>query len=118
MSNNIELTDERAIDLLLFKIVGSNGDINYDETEEINSILEQFSYDPHNFQHTLNYLNGLTTKQIKDAVERGIDYIAKKPGAEKKRILTLLDHLARKNTTFMKSHKDILNEIRTKIEIV
>jgi len=115
--STFELTDERAIDLLLFKIVGSNGDISYDETEEINNILEQFHYDPHNFQHTLNYLNGLTTEQIKEEVARGIDYIAGKPASDKKSIITLLNHLARKNTAFHSSHKEILEEIKKKIEI-
>lgn len=115
--SNTKLTDERAIDLLLFKIVGSNGDISYDETEEINGILEQFSYDPHNFQRTLNYLNGLTTQQIDESISEAIDYIAKKPVSEKKRILTLLDHLARKNTSFLKDHKDILSDIKQKIQL-
>lgn len=115
--SKIELTDERAIDLLLFKVVGSNGDISYDETEEINSILEQFSYDPHNFQHTLNYLNGLTTKQIDESIAQAINYISQKQTNEKKRILTLLNHLARKNTSFLKDHEKILNDIENKIDL-
>lgn len=114
--SNTELTDERAIDLLLFKIVGSNGDITYDETEEINSILGQFNYDPHNFQHTLNYLNGLTTSQIKEQINLAYDYIAQKSDPDKQRIVMLLDHLARKNTSFLSSHKEILDYVKKKIE--
>ena len=115
--SNFELNDESAIDLLIFWVEGADGLINYEESKEINHILEDLNYSPKNFQHTLNYLNGLTTQHIDDVIEKAIVYSKKYDDEKKRYILALLQSIAEVDGNISKPEREKLDQLRDAFEL-
>ncbi len=115
--SNFELNDESAIDLLIFWVEGADGLINYEENREINHILEDLNYSPENFQHTLNHLNGLTTKHIDELVEKAVIYTKKYSEDKKRYIIALLQSIAEVDGNMSKPEREKLDQLRNAYEL-
>lgn len=115
--SNFELNDESAIDLLIFWVEGADGLINYDENREINHILEDLNYSPKNFQHTLNHLNGLTTKHIDELIEKAVIYSKKYSEDKKRYIIALLQSIAEVDGEMSKPEREKLEQLRHAYEL-
>ncbi len=115
--SNFELNDESAIDLLIFWVEGADGLINYDENREINHILEDLNYSPENFQHTLNHLNGLTTKHIDELVDKAVIFTKKYSEDKKRYIIALLQSIAEVDGEMSKPEREKLEQLRNAYEL-
>lgn len=115
--STFELNDETAIDLLIFWVEGADGLINYEENKEINDILGDLDYSTENFQHTLNYLNGLPTKEIDALIEKAVIYAKKYDNDKKRFIVALLQGIAEADGNLSKAEEKKLDELRNAFEL-
>lgn len=115
--SNFELNDETVINLLIFWVEGADGLINYDESKEINHILEDLNYSPVNYQHTLNYLNGLSTAHIDALVEKAILYAKKYEEDKKRYIIALLQGIGEVDGEMSKLERKKLDELREAFDL-
>jgi len=112
--STFELNDESAIDLLIFWVEGSDGLMGYEENKEVNDILSEMSYSPQNFQHTLNYLNGLKTEHINDEIDKAIEWSSKYDEERKRYILALLQSLAEIDGPMTKDEREKIDELHVR----
>ncbi len=69
------LTDETAIDTLIFWIESSDGSISYAEKETVKRILENMQYDMTTYNKTLNQIAAMSTDDVKKMANEAVDYI-------------------------------------------
>lgn len=69
------LTDETAIDVLIFWIESSDGTISYEEDEAVKRILSNMEYSMKTFRETLSHLGALSTEGLHEVEEDAINYI-------------------------------------------
>ncbi|HKJ46700.1 MAG TPA: hypothetical protein VJ991_12795 [Balneolales bacterium] len=112
--STFELNDESAIDLLIFWVEGADGLMGYEEDKEVNEILNEMSYSPQNYQHTINYLNGLTTKHIDDKIDEAIEWTKKYEEQKRRYILALLQNLAEIDGPMSKEEREKIDELHVR----
>ncbi len=86
----IELTDERAIDIIIFWVESSDGSISYSELESVQRVLEDMNYSMENYHSTFSYINGLSTDNVKNCVNDAIDYIKENFSTDRKNLTVML----------------------------
>lgn len=116
--NEYTLTVEHIIDLLIFWIAGSNGQIDYEENKEINEILADLSYDPKSFQDTINYLNGLRTTEIDRLIDQAIEKADSFKKERKRYMVIVLRNVAQSDGHIAKSEQKKLDILREKWGLV
>lgn len=108
------LTVEHVIDLLIFWVAGSNGQIEYDENKEISKILEDLSYEPIGFQETINYLNGLKTSEIDALIGKAAEKANTFKKERKRYLIILLRNVAQSDGHITKSEQQKLDQLKEK----
>lgn len=92
---NFSLTDETAIDVLIFWIESSDGAISYDEDKAVKRALDNMEYSMTTFRQTLSDLGALSTKGLKEVEEDAINYVKKNFSDDGKRLTyTLVEAVA------------------------
>lgn len=112
--STFKLNDENAIDLLIFWVEGADGFFDYKENEEVSEILKELNYSAQNYQHTLNYLNGLSTKHIDDVIEEAIQWTNKYEREKKQYIIALLQSLAEIDGPMSKAEQEKIDELHVR----
>lgn len=68
-----ELNNEKATDVLIWWVEGSDGSIDYREEEAVKQVLSDVSYSLETFyEETLMYLGGLSTENLNELVDKSI----------------------------------------------
>lgn len=114
-----ELNNEKATDVLIWWVEGSDGSIDYDEEEEVKRILEEMSYSPETFyEETLLHISGLSTEHVKELVERSIAW-AKEHFDEthKKLTVSLLENVALSNGKITDEQKEKIDRVAAEFGI-
>lgn len=70
-----ELNDEKATDVLIWWVEGADGSIDYREEEAVKNVLEDVNYSLETFyQETMLHLSGLSTENLKELVQKAINW--------------------------------------------
>lgn len=74
---NFPLTDETAIDVLIFWIESTDGAISYDEDKTVQRVLENMEYSMTTFRSTMSHLGALSTDGLHEVEEDALNYVKK-----------------------------------------
>ncbi|GAB5410626.1 MAG: hypothetical protein BalsKO_29910 [Balneolaceae bacterium] len=89
------LTDETAIDVLLFWIESTDGSISFAEQDAVKRVLSNMQYTLDTYQKTLSQIGGMSTDHVKELVEEAIVYIRSNFSDDGKKLtFSLLDTVA------------------------
>lgn len=89
------LTDETAIDVLIFWIESTDGSISYREQAAVKRVLENMNYNMATYHQTLSHIGAMSTQHVKDVVEEAILYVKSNFSDDgKKLVFSLLDTIA------------------------
>lgn len=69
------LTDETAIDVLIFWIQSADGSISFKEQEAVQRILANMNYDLSTYNQTLSHISAMSTEHLFQIAEEAMDYI-------------------------------------------
>jgi len=93
--SSFSLTDETAIDVLIFWVQSSDGSISYEEKNAVKKILDNMQYDMSTYQKTLSYINSLSMENIQKLEEEALDYVKRNFSDDgKKHTYSLLETIA------------------------
>ena len=92
---NFSLTDETAIDVLIFWIESSDGAISYQEDQAVKRVLENMEYSMSTFRETMSHIGALSTEGLEEVEEDAINYVKKNFSDEGKKLsYSLLEAIA------------------------
>lgn len=70
-----ELNEEKALDVLIWWVEGSDGSIDFHEEEAVENNLADMNYSPETYyEETMMHIGGLGTDKIKELVDESIQY--------------------------------------------
>jgi len=111
---SFELTDEKAIDVLIWWVEGADGSIDYSEEQAVKEALADMDYSLETYyQETLEYIGALGTDQLDDLVNRAVEWASNKFDHHKKQVtLALLSAIAECNGKVSSSQQGKLDKIQ------
>lgn len=111
---SFELNNEKATDVLIWWVEGSDGSIDYREEEAVKKALEDISYSLETFyEETLMHLGGLSTENLKELVERAIEWGRKNfDNHRKQRTIALLYVIAESNGEITEGQQEKIDKIQ------
>src|SRR5680860_877358 len=94
-----ELDKEKALDVLIWWVEGSNGSIDYREKEAVEKVLEDMNYSMKTYyEDTLMHIGGISTDHLKELVEKAIRYANEHYSKhQKEKTVALLHAIAESN---------------------
>lgn len=116
--SNFSLTDETAIDVLIFWIESSDGAISYHEDKAVERALDNMEYSMETFRKTISDLGALSTKGLQEVEADAIQYVNKHFSDEGKRLTySLLEAIANSNGSIGKEAKKKLDQLKNDLGI-
>jgi len=111
---SFELTDEKAIDVLIWWVEGADGSIDYSEEQTVKEALEDMDYSLETYyQETLEYIGALGTDQLDELVERAVTWGSDNFDHHKKQVtLALLYVIAECNGEVTSAQQEKLDHIQ------
>ncbi len=89
------LTDETAVDVLIFWIESTDGSISFSEQETVKRVLSNMEYDLSTYQSTLSHIGAMSTSHVSEIIEEAIHYVRSNFSDDGQRLTyTLLDAIA------------------------
>ena len=89
------LTDETAIDVLIFWIESTDGSISFKEQAAVKRVLSNMKYDLSTYHQTMSHIGAMSTSHVAEIVEEAITYVKSNFSDEGKKITYhLLDTIA------------------------
>lgn len=109
-----KLNNEKATDVLIWWIEGSDGSIDYREEEAVKKVLKDVSYSLETFyQETLMHIGGLGTEQLKELVEKAINWGSEHfDNHRKQRTIALLYVIAESDGKISKGQQEKIDRIK------
>ena len=69
------LTDETAIDVLIFWIESADGSISFKELDAVKRVLATMNYDLSTYNETLGHISAMSTEHLHEIAKEARDYI-------------------------------------------
>ncbi|MBO6523092.1 MAG: hypothetical protein JJ971_04640 [Balneolaceae bacterium] len=89
------LTDETAIDILIFWIASTDGSISFAEQGAVKRVLENMNYTMNTYHKTMSQIGAMSTDHVKKMIEEAIVYIRSNFSDDGQRLTySLLDTIA------------------------
>ncbi len=89
------LTDETAIDVLIFWIESTDGSISFAEQDAVKRVLSNMNYTLDTYHKTLSQIGAMSTDHVQEMVEEAIVYIRSNFSDDGKKLTySLLDAIA------------------------
>lgn len=89
------LTDETAIDVLIFWIESTDGTISYAEQKAVKRVLENMNYDMRTYHKTLSSIGAMSNENVKTLIDEAISYVKSNFSDDGQRLTySLLDAIA------------------------
>lgn len=89
------LTDETAIDVLIFWIESTDGSISYREQAAVKRVIENMNYNMTTYHQTMSHIGAMSTENVNLVVEEAISYVKSNFSDDGKRLVfSLLDTIA------------------------
>lgn len=109
-----ELNNEKATDVLIWWMEGSDGSIDYREEEAVKRVLSDVSYSLETFyEETMLYLSGMSTEKLKDLVGRSIEWGKNNfDDHRKQRTIALLYAIAEANDKITPDQQEKIDRVK------
>ncbi len=109
-----ELNGEKALDVLIWWVEGSDGSIDFYEEEAVEQILKDMNYSPKTYyEETMMYIGGLGTDKLKALVDDAIHYGSKHYSThEKQKAVALLHAVAASNGSITEGEQEKIDRIK------
>lgn len=105
------LTDETAIDVLIFWIESSDGAISFEEESAVKRVMDNMHYDMKTYRKTLSHLNALSTEGIQEVEKDAVEYVQRNFSDRRRQLsYQLLESIA---TSDNKVHEDEQKKLDT-----
>lgn len=89
------LTDETAIDVLIFWIESTDGSISFAEQDAVKRVLSNMNYTMKTYHKTMGQIGAMSTDHVKQLIEEAIVYIRSNFSDDGQRLTySLLDTIA------------------------
>ncbi len=112
------LTDETAIDTLIFWIESSDGSISYAEKEAVKRILANMKYDMETYNKTINQIASMSTENVKQMANEAVDYINHNFSDDGKKLTyNLLETIAACDGNISSAEKEKLEAIKSELGV-
>lgn len=111
---SFELSDEKAIDVLIWWVEGADGSIDYSEEQTVKEALADMDYSLETYyQETLEYIGALGTDQLDDLVNQAVDWGSNNFDHHKKQVtLALLYAVAECNGDVTSAQQEKLDQVQ------
>lgn len=116
---SFELDNEKAIDVLIWWVEGSDGSIDYAEEQAVKDILEDIDYSLETFyQETIQHIGALGNEELKELVEKAIGWGAENFDHHRKQVtLALLQVIAESDGKVTSGQQEKLDKIQERFGI-
>jgi len=116
---SFELDNEKAIDVLIWWVEGSDGSINYAEEQAVKEILEDIDYSLETFyQETIQHIGALGNEELKELVEKAISWGAEHFDHHRKQVtLALLQVIAESDGKVTSGQQEKLDKVQKRFGI-
>lgn len=112
------LTDETAINVLIFFVGGSDGSTSYEEQEAVKRALNNMEYSMKTYRETLSHLGALSTEDLHKVEDEAIRYANTNFSQKaKKLVFTLLEAIADSEGGISKEEQKKLDIIKSRIGV-
>lgn len=116
--SSFSLTDETAIDVLIFWIESSDGAISYSEQNAVKDVLSNMEYTMRTYHDTISHLGALSTEGLHEVEKDAIDYVKKHFSDEGKKLThQLLYSVASSDGTPNSDEKKKLDHFKSEVGI-
>jgi hypothetical protein len=89
------LTDETAIDVLIFWIESTDGSISFAEQDAVKRVISNMNYNMRTYQRTMSQIGAMSTSNVSQMIEEAIAYVRSNFSDDGKRLTySLLDTIA------------------------
>ena len=114
-----EFNNEKAIDVLIWWVEGSDGSIDYSEEQAVKNVLRDMNYSLDTFyQDTVQYIGALATEDIGKMVENAIAWGSKNFDRHDKQVtLALLNVIAESTGAISPGQQKKLDRIKKEFGI-
>ncbi|MGD8427062.1 MAG: hypothetical protein PVH63_05490 [Balneolaceae bacterium] len=110
---SFELSDEKAIDVLIWWVEGADGSIDYSEEQAVKNALKDINYSLETYyQETLQHIGALGTDQLDQLVDEAVEWGSKHFDHHKKQVtVALLNAIAECNGEVSSAQQEKLDRI-------
>lgn len=110
----LELNGEKALDVMIWWVEGSDGSIDFYEEEAVENALEDMNYSPKTYyEETMMHIGGLGTDNLKklvdDAIQYGSEHYSKH---DKQKAVALLHAVAESNGKITEGQQEKIDRIK------
>ena len=112
------LTDETAIDVLIFWIESADGSISYTERDAVKRVLANMKYDMSTYNDTFSHISAMSTEHLHEIVDEAVDYIKSNFSDRGQQLVySLLDAVAGSDGKISKSEEEKLSRIKSEFGV-
>lgn len=114
-----EFNNEKALDVLIWWVEGSDGSINYEEEQKVREVLSDMDYSKEiYYQDTLMYIGSLSTEKLSDLVNNAISYAKKHYSKhDKQKTVALLHAIAQSDGKVLEGEQEKLDRIKNEFGV-
>ena len=116
---SFKFNNEKALDVLIWWVEGSDGSIEYEEDQKVREVLSDMDYSKDiYYQDTLMYIGSLPTDKLSGLVDQAIAY-GKKHYSEhdKKKVVALLYAIAQSSGKVKEGEQEKIDRLKREFEV-
>jgi len=116
---SFEFNNEKALDVLIWWVEGSDGSIEYEEEQKVQEVLGDMNYSKDiYYQDTLMYIGSLPTEKLDDLVEDAISYASQNYSKhDKQKTVSLLHAIAKSNDNIKEGEREKIDRIKNEFGV-
>jgi|GEM_PF-456857 hypothetical protein len=109
-----EFNNEKALDVMIWWVEGSDGSIDFREEEKVEEVLSDMNYSMTTYyEETLMHIGGLSTDNLKELVDDSIRYGSRNYSKhEKEKTVALLYAIAESNGSISEGQQEKIDRIK------
>jgi uncharacterized tellurite resistance protein B-like protein len=112
------LTDETAIDVLIFWIESTDGTISFTEQETVKRVLANMNYDMKTYHKTLSHIGAMSNEHVQEIIDEAIDYVKSNFSDDGQRnTYSLLDAIAHCEGRISDAQQEKLDNIKSEFGV-
>jgi uncharacterized tellurite resistance protein B-like protein len=116
---SFEFNNEKALDVLIWWVEGSDGSIEYEEEQKVKEVLSDMNYSKDiYYQDTLMYIGSLPTEKLDDLVEDAISYAKQNYSKhDKQKTVSLLHAIAKSNDNVKEGEREKIDRLKNEFGV-
>lgn len=116
---SFDFNNEKALDVLIWWVEGSDGSIEYEEDKKVKEVLSDMNYSKDiYYQDTLMYIGSLPTEKLSDLVDQAIVYGKEHFSAhDKKKVVALLYAIAQSSGKVKEGEQEKVDRVKHEFDV-